>query len=378
MHKRILSLIAVLALVLAACNPGDDAATETSDTDDTATTTTVAAEAPEAVQLSYSLEAGTSLTYEVEMDQSIQMDIEGDPSALSDGGDEEIPQSMDLNMVGTSVFTHSVAEGPEPGTYEITITGDFSDMEITGTLDGEPIAEGDESVIPDDFTGMDPVEKTIIVDEQGNLIPSDDDTGGDILGDLGGMGGLDMLDDFGAAAGDPGQFIGPPFSDEEVTVGDSWSETIEIPTLPGDDPITTTVDSEVVSSEDRDGVEVFVIETTTSTTAIEFDFADILIGFMTAFLPEDASEEELAEIEQITSQLRFAFAVDPSETQMTTWFDPEAGVAVEADMAAASHVVMDIAVPDEESGEVVELFMDMTIDSNISYRIVDDAAGDDA
>ncbi len=381
MQKRIFSLVAVLALVLAACNPGEDGTASTTEQEaEPTTTTTVTASAPEAVQLSYSLEPGTTLTYEVEMDQTVKMDIEGDPTALGDGADKEIPQSMDINMVGTSVFTHSVADGPEPGTYEITITGDFSDMEFSGTVDGEEITGGDESLIPEDFTGMEPVEKTIVVDEQGNIIPSDDDMGGDILGDLGGLGGLgglDMLDQLGGAAGSPGQFIGPPFGDEEVTVGDTWSETFEVPTLPGDDPITTTVESRVVSSEDRDGAEVFVIETTTSTSAIEFDFADILIGFMTAFLPDDASDEDRAQMEAITDQLRFAFSVDPTVAEMTTWFDPEAGMAVEANLLNDSHLVMDIAMPDDASGEIVELGMDMSIGSDITYRLIDDG-GDGA
>lgn len=314
------------------------------------------------------------MTYEVEMDQTIQMDIEGDASALAETGDEEFPESVDIQMVGTTLFTQSVADGPEPGTYEITITGDFSDLEITGTIDGEPL-QGDDTPLPDDFTGMDAVEKTIIVDEQGNVIPESNDFGADLFGDLGGMGGLDMLEQFGAG-GSPGQFIGPPFTDEEVTVGDTWSETIEVPTLPGDDPITTTVDSEVIASEERDGAEIFIIETVTSTTEIEFDFAQILIGFMSAFVPEDASDEEMAELEALTSQLKFAFAVDPTIAEMTTWFDPESGLAVEAHMVNDSHIVMDIAVPDEESGELVEMMMDMSIGSDITYRLVDESGGD--
>lgn len=372
MRTRTFTLIAVVGLVLAACSP-DSASEAPSTTEQEATTTTIAA--PEAMLLSYSLEPGTSFSYEVEMDQSIQMDIEGDPTALAETGEEEFPESMDLNMVGTTVFTHSVADGPEEGTYEITITGDFSDLEITGTLDGEDIS-GDDSAIPEDFTGMEPVERTIIVDEQGNVIAPEDDFGDDFFGDLGGMGGLGMLEDFGAG-GSPGQFIGPPFTDEPVTVGDTWTNTFEIPMMPGGgEEISTTVVSEVVSSEQREGVEVFVIETTTSTSAIEFDFAEILIGFMTAFVPEDASDEEMAELEAIAEQLRFAFAVDATEVDMTTWFDPAAGLAVEAHMVNDSHVVMDIAMPDEESGALVELLMDMSINSDITYRMVDDSGGD--
>jgi hypothetical protein len=115
-----------------------------------------------------------------------------------------------------------------------------------------------------DFAGMEPIDVTVVVDEQGNIIPQDTGMGEDLLGGLGGLGGLDMLGQLGSSAG-VGQFIGPPFSQEEVTVGDTWSETAEIPTLPGNDPITTKVDSEVVGADTIEGNEVFVIETTTTT-----------------------------------------------------------------------------------------------------------------
>lgn len=366
MRIRSLTLVLALALVVAACG-GEGSPDSTDSSPD------VTQSAPEAVQLSYSLEAGSTMTYEVDIDQTIQMDIEGDPTALAEAGDEEFPETMDIRMIGTSTFTHSVGDGPEPGTYEITITGDFSDLEFSGTIDGEDITSGDDPAIPDDFTGMEPVETTIIVDEQGNLIPSEEDgMGEEFFGDLGGLGGLDMLGSLGAAAGSPSHFVGPPLTEEEVTVGDTWSETIEVPTLPDADPVVTMVDSEVVATEDLDGVPVFVIETNTSTSAIEFDFAQMIIGFMSAFLPEGASDEEIAEMQALTEQLRFAFSVDPSAAAMTTWFDAEAGLTRQSDVTTGTHVVMDIAMPDETTGELVEMAMDMTIDSKTVYRLLEE------
>jgi hypothetical protein len=119
---------------------------------------------------------------------------------------------------------------------------------------------------------------------------------------------------------------------------------------------------------------VFVIETTTSTSAIDFDLAEVLIGFMSAFVPEEASEEELAEIDALVDQLRFAFSVDPQVAEMTTWFDFEEGVARQTDYSNATHLVMDINVPDEATGELVEFAMDMTIAQDVTYRLV--SAGD--
>jgi hypothetical protein len=270
---------------------------------------------------------------------------------------------MSLTVNGTTTLTHTIGAGPEPGTYEINITGDLSDLEFDGTIDGEPLTAED---IPD-FAGMEPIDVTVVVDEQGNIIPQDTGMGEDLLG---GLGGLDMLGQLGSSAG-AGQFIGPPFSQEEVTVGDTWSDTTEIPTLPGNDPVTTKTDSEVVGADTIEGNEVFVIETTTTTSAIEFDLAEMLIGFMNAFVPEDATDAELAEFEALREQLRFAFAVDPTVSDMTTWFDYEAGLARQADFANTTHMVMDINVPDEATGELAAFAMDMTIAQNIRYRLVE-------
>lgn len=369
MRIRTFTLISVLALVVAAC--GGAGTNETTTTEAAApetTTTTVAA--PEAVQLSYALEAGRTFTYEVDMDQVMSMTIDGDPSALAESEGDEVPEQMDLTISGTTTFTHSVADGPESGTYEITITGDFSDLSISGTVDGEPIPDSGE--IPE-MAEMEPVDVTVIVDEQGNVITDESGMGEDFLGSLG---GLDMLGQLGPAAGaGTDQFVGPPFSEDEVTVGDTWSETVEIPTMPDSDPITTTIESEVVGVEEIDGTEVFVIETTSTTSAIEFDLAEFLIGFMTAFVPEDASEEDQAEMDALIENLRFAFSVDPQTAEMTTWFDHEAGLSRQANFVNTTHLVMDINIPDEASGELVEMALDMNIDQDVSYRLVstDDA-----
>lgn len=361
MRTRTLSFFTVLAVMVAACSgSGADNTTTTPST--VAETTTTTAPAPEAVQLSYALDPGTSYEYEVELDQTIDMSTTGDTSALGGGGSEDVPGQMSLNITGTTTFTHAVAEGPEPGTYEITITGDFSGMEFGGTVDGEPVESSD---IPD-MAQMEPIDVTVAVDEQGNLIP-DDTTG---LGDdlLGGLGGLNLLDQFGAGGG-AGQFIGPPFSESEVTVGDTWSETVEIPTLPDAEPITTEIDSEVVATETLNGHEVFVIETTNSTSAIEFDLAEFLVGFMSSFVPEDMSEEEQAELDALVEELRFAISVGPQVAELTTWFDHEAGLARQAELSSDTHMVMDMNIPDETTGELVEFGMDMNISQNVMYRL---------
>jgi hypothetical protein len=358
MRTRTFTLVAVLALLVAACGQGGSA-------EETTTTTSAPPEtaaAPEAMLLSYSLEEGQTFTYEVDMDQHIDMTAEGDTSSL---GEDDIPGEMSLTVQGTTTLTHTVEAGPEPGTFAIHITGDLSGLTFSGEMDGEPVTQDD---VPD-FAGSDPVDVTVIVDEQGNVIPEQNGLGDDLFG---GLGGMDMLNQFGPGAGaDAGQFVGPPFSEDEVTVGDTWSESIEIPTLPGSDPITTKVDSEVLRADVVEGHDVFVIQTDTSTSEVQFDLADILVGFLTAFVPDDASDEDRAQIDEMASQLRFAFSIDPQASEMTTWFDYEAGVARQAEFTTNTHMVMDVNVPNEDTGEMASMAMDMTIAQNIGFRLTD-------
>jgi hypothetical protein len=348
-----LALIVSLALVVGAC------AQPSSTTSPEAPVT----EAPEAVLLSYSLVPGTDYTYEVSLDQTFDITTTGDSEAF---GEEEIPEEMSVRMVGTSVFTHSVSDGPEPGTYSVTITGDFSDIEFTGTVDGEPV---DPAEIPE-MAELEPVDVTVIVDEQGNIIS--DESGQ--LDDLLGTGGLGALEDLAPAA-DLGRFVGPPLSDGEVTVGDSWSESIDIPSLAGDEPVgTTEVVSTVTGTDSLDGVDVFLIETTVSVSEVSFDLAELFIGMFEAFLPEDASEEDLAELEMMTEELRFQFSLAPSVTNAVTWFDPADGLARKSDYTGQQSLVMDINVPDDETGEMVAFGIEMDISQSIGYRLVDSAS----
>jgi hypothetical protein len=355
MRIRTISLIALFALVVVAACGGEAENTTTSSSQETTMP------APQAVALSYSLEAGTTYEYEVEMDQTIGLTSTGDTSAL---GEEEIPGEASINITGTSIFSYTVSDGPEPETFEIAIVGDFSDLEFSGTVDGEPV---DSAEIPQ-MAEMEPVDVTIVVDEKGNIIP--DDTSG--LGEdfLGGLGGLDMLDQFGAAAA-TGQFVGPPLSEDPVTVGDTWSETIEVPAMPGSDPVITQVDNEVVGTDTIDGAEVFVIETTSTTGAIEFDLAEFLVGFMSSFMTEGATDEEQAQLDAIIDELRFAFSIDETVADMTSWFDLEAGLTRQAELASDTHIVMDINIPDESTGELAEFGMDMNLTQDITYRLTD-------
>lgn len=361
MRFRLFTLLAAFALVMAACG-GSGTGEDTTSTSEQATTTQ---QGPDAVLLSYSLEPGTTYTYEVDLDQEIVMTSEGDGAVA---GNEEMPASMAIQLSGSTTFTHGVAEGPEPGTYEITITGEFTELVVEGTVDGEAVTPGE---IPD-VAEMPPIDVTIVVDEQGNVIPQADQTGDVFGGDLGALGALGGLEAFGPGS-DLGRMIGPPLSGDPVTVGDTWTETIEVPMMMGvgGDPVTTVINSEVTGTDTVEGHQVFVIDTEMVTSMIEFDLAEFLIGFFQAFLPDDASEEERADLESLMEDLRFLLQIDETAVDMTTLFDAEAGLSRQAAFSSATHMVMDLNMPDETSGEMMGFVLDMNIDQTVTYRLID-------
>jgi hypothetical protein len=354
MSKRLLSLIAVVALLAAACGGSAESTTTTPAPE------TTAVPAVEAVLLSYTLSPGDEFHYRVSIEQHIEMTAEGDEAMMSE---EEMPGSASIDLTGTGTFTQTVSDGPSEGTHEVHITGEFSDVSVTGTVDGEPV---DSSEIPD-FAEMEPVDVTVVVDEQGNLV-QDGATGEDMLGSdlfgLGGMGGDGFVPGL-----DLGRFIGIPLPDQEVTVGDTWTEEIETPGMMDVEPIVTTVTSEVTGVEEAGGVQLFVIETDTTTSPIEFDLAQFFAGMLGAFTPEGASEAEQAEMEAALADLRFLISVDESTSESTTRFDPEAGLARQVDSTSATNIAMDINFPDEATGEMQGFVMNMSLDQDISFEL---------
>ncbi len=342
MRTRLSILFSVLALVVVAC--GDPQADDQDPT-----------------QLSYSLEPGTTLVYEVDLDQTIKVSSTGNAEAM--GGEDGFPGAVDLHVVGTTLLNHEISEGPEPDTFEIHITGEFTDLEVTGTIDGEPFDEGDE--LPD-IAGMDAIDATVVVDAQGNLVVDDDQFGGDLFGDLG---SADPFTQFGQAGGF-GQFFGFPLPDGEVSVGDSWSNTIETPMMLGMDPATAEIVSEVTGTDEVDGEDVLVIETTTSTSPVEIDFGELLLGFLGGLGGEGlggGSDELSAQLEE----LRFLINVDGGDSQTTTLFDADDGLIRDSDIDSTVSVVMDMNMPDEDTGEMVEFTADMQMQQSISYQLVD-------
>lgn len=362
MRLKLAALMAALTLVLAACGGSTtgESTTTAGGPGGESTTTTQEAPVAEEMLLTYTLGAGDTFVYDVVIDQNIEMSSEGEGSSV---GDEELPGSALVELTASGTFTFEVADGPEPETYSVTITSDLTEVNATGTVDGEAI-DSDEAP---EFAEIEPVSVTVVVDEQGNVIP-DSPTAEDPFADLlGGLGGMSP----GAIPGaELGQFFGPPFPDDEVAVGDTWSDTFETPGF-GTEPFATSVTSSVTGEETVDGVDVLVVESDVMVEAFELDLGEFFVGLFSGFLPDDASAEEQAEVDALIENLRFVMSFDESGSQSTTYFDPEAGITRQFDVTSSSIIGMDINFPDEESGELIGFVMNMTIDQTVSHKLVD-------
>lgn len=349
MIKR-LSGLAVVAVFVAACGPSAI---------DTSTTNPETAPAP--AVLGYALSAGNSLSYQVDMDQHIEFAASGDQV----GDEEDLPGEASVDITGSATFTHEVSAGPDPDTYEVHITGEFTDVTVTGTVDGEDVS-GDMADIPD-FAPMDPIDVTFVVDDQGNLVTDGSEMGdpfASMFGDISELGS-------GIGGTQPGQFVGPAFPDEEVTVGDTWSETTETP-LFGDEKVTTTVESTVTGTDEVDGNQVLVIETNTAVSPFALDLGEFLAGFLGGFAGEG---EDGAEIEEMLDQIVFEIQVDGAGGDSIAFFDPDAGITRSFDTTSAATIGLEMNVPDETTGEMMGGTVDMTLDQHLTYTLLD-SAGD--
>ena len=54
-----------------------------------------------------------------------------------------------------------------------------------------------------------------------------------------------------------------------------------------------------------------------------------------------------------------------------SWFDAEAGFARMAEFDSSTSIVMDLNMPDDETGEMIGFVMDMSIAQDITYKLTD-------
>ena len=231
---------------------------------------------------------------------------------------------------------------------------------MTGTVDGEDIEDAGEDI--PDFAGMEPIDVTFIVDDQGNIVSDGDEMGDPFAGMFGDFGSMGS----GITGMQPGQFVGPALSGEEVTVGDTWSETVETP-LFGDQSVTTNVESTVTGTDEVDGHEVLVIDTATTVDPITVDLAEFLAGFLGGFLGEG---EDDPDAQEMLDQIVFEIQVSDAGGDSTALFDPEAGLTRQFDVNSSAAIGFNINMPDETTGEMTGGQIEMTLDQQLTYTLL--------
>jgi hypothetical protein len=324
------------------------------------TTTTVARAHLPAGSLVYGYVPEEVLTYSLELDQTLRMRADGDPGAF---GEDDLPLTVDLDQSIETAMTYSIGEGPLPGTTEMTITAEFSDLRVSGTANGEPFDPGEDAF---DLDEIPPIDVAIVVDEKGRPVSVTTPDGESLpLGDIGAFQafGTDQL----------GRPLGPVFPEGVVGVGDTWTDEQSTPG-PDGEPISSRATHTIVAAQLVDGHDVLVIESVTESDGFEFDlaevFAAIFAGFGELAGDDGGAEAAQAELEESLADLEFVISADPSTATATTWFDPLAGIVRRSEQSARVGIGMRFRGPDAETGRLVSFTMDMEIDQHTVFRLL--------
>jgi hypothetical protein len=305
-------------------------------------------EAPhtEMVALRYGIATGSEYVYDSTILMSMDTSFSGGPA------DQPMPESMQMDMEMSATTRFEVSDGPEPGTYAVALSYEAMEFDrFRTTMDGETLDLGSEEWLADGALSSDMAnlpEVEYVVDERGRMV-SVSVAGNDLdLGMLGG--GSPATGGFGA--GQP--FLGPEFAEDGVAVGDSWTTEWDSPLFPGMDGFTVTAKNTLVGIEDAGGVEVWVVETTTTMDRIELTFED-LMQMMFEGLGEGLGDADMAAIGDadlgMLGMFEMTMRLEQKPSTSTVWFDPDRGITVRQEWAV-DQVMEFVFAAEGESGSM--------------------------
>ena len=355
MRVRFAVIAAVVALSVAACGPD-----RVADPINAPAAPTTAVEA-EAVTYAYSYAAGDHHEYAFTLSQDLDMTVvaEGDGAALG----EELPGDIAMTTSIAGTVSYDIAEGPDAGTHEISISGVFDSLEIEGAVDGEPLDEGfvSDGTVPDLVEVPD---LTIVVDEYGNPISVD---GQEVPGDLPFFGDpFSQLGDF-TSGGLSGHF-GPSFPNEPLAVGHEWSVAQSEAIEGFETEMSVETNYVVAGLEDLNGDTVAVIDFETTTSEVTLDLGEMFRALLDAF-GEMGSElgDDTTDTTSAVPELEFLITVEPSTATGTVWFDQSRGVVVKSTQRTATAIgmVMDFSDSEESMRTVVTMDLDMDLTAEL-------------
>jgi hypothetical protein len=356
MRTRI--LIAALALAATACASGT-AATTTVATEPS-TTTTTQPPVPAAV-LAYSYAAGDSYTYDISLAQHLTMSttVEGDPGMF---GGADAPGNVDVDTSVDGTVQYDLSDGPEADTTTMHISGTFDNVNVEGTVDGEPVTDSDVQSgtvpdlveVPDTTIVLDKYGRPVSVD--GTTVPSDSQFFGDPFALFGGLasGGLD-------------QPFGPEFPDHALAIGDSWTEEQSQDIPDTNQTVATSVTYTVTGTDTVDGHDVTVIDFTATSSGADVDLGQLFQALIEGFA---SMGQDTSTTEPIPT-IDFVVSVGESSGSGTYWFDQEAGIVRKVHQTYSIPMSMHMAISSSEGNGTTDL--QMSIESSVDAHLSEGA-----
>lgn len=320
MRTKTLTVVAMALLLAASCaQPGGDS---------------------EGVALRYGFDAGDSYRYDNDFSMEMTADLSGLPADEAPDG----PVTLDMDAAMTTTYT--VADGAEPGTFSVAFGyEELSDFAMRVTGDGEEVTMTEADLGADLDAAPLPGGLTFVVDESGNIL-SVSVAGTDLQLPTFGSGMTGM-----AGFGSDMPFLGPELPDHPVAVGDTWTGGWTREVFPGTE-VELTTQNRLVGVETVDGVEVHVIETTTASTPITLDLAELMGAF--------AGDELGAPPEGFGLEVTMSTA--PSRS--TVWFDAARGITMRQEFSGSVDMTTSITA----EGQTGTVSMHMTMSGSLDLR----------
>ncbi len=318
------------------------------------TTTTSPAEFQPTL-IAYRYLSNPELEYAISIEQNSVIEIDGGPPGEQPPG----PISVDVVMAGT--MSYLTGPGPREDTFSVRMVSDLEVVEVDASMGGMALPGSDFG----DVTGLqNPIDITLVVDEQGNIV----EVSSNALDGL--MGGMDSM--LGASAGNQqlNRPFGPAFPDHEVGLNDSWTEE-SVQEGPGG-PIVTTAVHRVVAVEGSPEAPILVVESEYQTETFEWDMSQMMSAMFGAFT-EETPEEGAEEAEGLLSDFSLVIEVAPGAMTATSRFDVEAGVVIDGSYQAPGMVITHTTVPDE-TGEPFTLSSSVEFHQEVFYELISPAA----
>ena len=315
------------------------------------TTTTAAAPDFEPTLLSYHYPSSGEVEYAVSIEQQAEVKLDG-------GGAAEMPPGpITVNSILAGTLSYRTDPGAEENTTTIRILSDFKLVENEASMGGITLPADEIGAVP----GFEaPIDITVVVDQQGNILEFSIKEMDDLFGDA------NFLPNSSAGSQQLARPVGPAFPDHPVDVGDAWTERTEEEGLGG--MVITNAAHRLVAVEGTKDRPILVVESEYRTEPFEWDMSEFLTGMFGAF-SDELSEDEAQEGQEALSEFKLVISVIPGPVQATTWFDPQAGLVIESGHQAQGAVMTHMTIPGE-TGEPFAVITATTYDQVVFYQLI--------